>query len=154
MSFVPHFRHLFAYEGWANTRMLAAIHEAPADSAAHSAALAAFSHMLAAQTVWLDRIAGRTSDNSIWEPRLIDVCEAVFAENTALWSAFMENLTEEHIHASVPYGNLKGEPFTSSLKDILTHVFNHSTYHRGQVILHLKGTVSPLPPTDFIVFTR
>lgn len=33
------------------------------------------------------------------------------------------------------YSNIKGEKFTSTLDDILIHVFNHSTYHRGQVAL-------------------
>jgi uncharacterized damage-inducible protein DinB len=52
------------------------------------------------------------------------------------------------------YRSLKGIESTSSLRDILTHVVNHSTYHRGQIARGIKAKGGVPPVTDFIAFAR
>jgi len=41
------------------------------------------------------------------------------------------------------------------LFQILLHIFNHGTYHRGQLVTILQQlNIQNIPQTDFIVWTR
>ena len=55
---------------------------------------------------------------------------------------------------SVAYRNSKGEPWTSTVGDILTHVVTHSAYHRGQVASELRAAGFEPAYTDFIHAVR
>ena len=49
---------------------------------------------------------------------------------------------------------LDGTPFESSLKQVVLHVVNHATLHRGQVMgLFRQAGVKP-PATDLIFYYR
>ncbi|QRN55925.1 DinB family protein [Dyella caseinilytica] len=39
-------------------------------------------------------------------------------------------------------------------RDILLHVINHATYHRGHVVMMMYGLSAPVPTTDLPVFLR
>jgi uncharacterized damage-inducible protein DinB len=54
----------------------------------------------------------------------------------------------------VGYRNSKGEPWTSTVGDILTHVVTHSAYHRGQVASELRAAGFIPAYTDFIHAVR
>jgi uncharacterized damage-inducible protein DinB len=45
-----------------------------------------------------------------------------------------------------------GEPSKISIEDLLIHLVNHSSYHRGQIIIKLKGKLAQLPLTTYIAF--
>ncbi|MCH7396746.1 hypothetical protein MM236_02050 [Belliella sp. DSM 107340] len=52
------------------------------------------------------------------------------------------------------YSNSKGQKYSSSVRDILFHIINHSTYHRSQIASELKNQgIEPLI-TDYIFFKR
>jgi len=85
----------------------------------------------------------------------LDECEADAKRLDGLWTAYLESLSDANLDAEVRYHSTEGKPFASLRRDILTHVYNHSTYHRGQIAILVKlagGT--PPDTTDFIVFSR
>ncbi|MCF8317339.1 MAG: hypothetical protein K9I02_01220 [Haliscomenobacter sp.] len=54
----------------------------------------------------------------------------------------------------INYSNSKGQLFSNSIQDMLFHIINHSTYHRGQVATEFKRQgLEPLV-TDYIFFKR
>ncbi|HMX78573.1 MAG TPA: DinB family protein, partial [Chitinophagaceae bacterium] len=56
---------------------------------------------------------------------------------------------------TIQYYNTKKENFKQPVWQIVLHVVNHSTYHRGQLINMLRQVgVEKLPHTDFIYWTR
>ena len=58
------------------------------------------------------------------------------------------------LEESFTYVNLKGEQSTYRFADILVHVVNHGTYHRGQ-LGHLLRDLGLTPPsTDYLIFRR
>lgn len=54
----------------------------------------------------------------------------------------------------IAYQNSSGQHFTSTINQILSHLALHASYHRGQVVLLLKGHVDTLPTTDYIFYVR
>ena len=146
-----HFQKLFAYDSWANQRVIAAMQQLPAPD---ERCLHLLSHIFAAQEIWHDRITAMPSQISPFLDRNIDGCIVAFNKTAENWAAYLNAADENEINRSVTYKNTKGEPFSSKVNDILTHVANHSTYHRAQIVSTLKGKIEKLPVTDFIAFAR
>ncbi|MGN6802128.1 MAG: DinB family protein [Ginsengibacter sp.] len=55
---------------------------------------------------------------------------------------------------TIHYANTKGEAFNNSVRDILFHIINHSTYHRGQIAASFR--VQGLEPlvSDYVFYKR
>jgi len=63
--------------------------------------------------------------------------------------------SEEELKKEFEYKNLKGLSYRSTIWQIVQHVFNHGTYHRGQLINMLRQLgVEKVPQTDFIIWSR
>lgn len=144
-------KNLFAYDTWANRRIIAAMQQLPAPD---ERCLQLLSHIFAAQEIWLDRIIGRPSQIAPWVIRDMEACIAAFEKTAKDWNAYLPTADEAELNRKVHYTNTKGETFTTAVRDILTHVINHSTYHRAQIVSTLKGKIEKLPVTDYIAFVR
>ena len=55
---------------------------------------------------------------------------------------------------SVRYHSNEGTPWVSTVEEIVTHVLNHSTYHRGQISMLVQAAGGERATTDFIGITR
>ncbi len=143
-----YFQRLFAHEYWANLKVLETFLEArQAPDRAHEI----ISHMAAAQKIWIERINGTSSDTKVWEIFEKEALQGLFDAN---YRALTQILEKEDFSRMVAYQNSRGEYFNSTLSDILTHLALHASYHRGQVILLIKGQVDKLPATDYIFYYR
>ena len=60
----------------------------------------------------------------------------------------------EDVERVIAYRDVQGRPWRNSIRDILLHVVNHSSYHRGQVALLLGQEGKTPPVTDYIVLLR
>ena len=54
----------------------------------------------------------------------------------------------------IDYKSFAGEPFTNTLGQIVQHVVNHGTYHRGQVATMLRQLGAQAISSDLICFYR
>lgn len=115
-------------------------------------------HMWSAESIWWQRI---TSPGNVVPPQsnfdgtLNDIVNSMELQSQQ-WLAWVNEMTDESLLEPLHYKNLKGEPFTQPLKDIALHVFNHGTYHRGQIVNMLRqlGVISGIPQTDYTVWAR
>src|ERR1700739_2133000 len=146
-----HFQLLFQYEKWATGRVIGAMKQLHAED---EKCLEWMAHILLAQLIWYSRLTNNVVDFTAWDKKTMEECEEMFESNTKLWAEYFEQLEEKDLLQKITYKNLKGEPFEDKVKDILTHVINHSTCHRGQIIARLKGQLPILPSTDYIFFFR
>ncbi len=67
---------------------------------------------------------------------------------------FLGQLSPAGLLETVVYKNSKGEPWTSTVEDILTHVVLHSAYHRGQIASLMRAGGEQPAYTDFIHAVR
>lgn len=141
---------LFKYENWANARMLESISllKEPDDKI-----LDLMSHILLVQMVWYSRIMGIAAP-PVWDKKSLQQCKEMYEVNKKILTPFIEKQTKDTLNTIIDYKNTKGQPFSNTITQILTHLFNHSTYHRGQIVERLKGKLPQLPETDYIVFLR
>src|SRR5262245_60707045 len=91
---------------------------------------------------------------AVWPELSLPECETQLARLVAKWQAFMNDLTEAKLAHVVVYRNTKGEDWRSAASDILTHVFMHAAYHRGQIATAMREAGHTPAYTDFIHAVR
>jgi uncharacterized damage-inducible protein DinB len=67
---------------------------------------------------------------------------------------YMRGLTQTHLEGKRDYVTTEGKPYSNVLQDMLLHLINHSTYHRGQVASLLRQVGATPIATDLIVYLR
>src|SRR5262249_50827188 len=121
----------------------------------NSKALAALSHLLLAEKIWLTRLNGKDSSSiAVFDELTLDECERLSAELNANYLTYIDSLTEADFDRIIAYKNTKGEPFQTSIKNILVHVGLHGVYHRGQIALLVRMGGGAAIGTDYILYTR
>ena len=155
-------RELYAYNRWANDRILEAV--AMLDAEAFGRDLGSsfpsvrdtLVHVLGAEWVWLSRWQG-TSPTGLpggWKLTTLAEVRSRWAEVTRDQLAFVAGLKEADLTVAVSYRNTRGESFTNTMGQMLRHVVNHSSYHRGQVVTMLRQLGAEAVSTDLIKFYR
>ncbi len=147
MNLADYLRRQFAYDEWANHEVLNAIR---AGGGTDERSLQLMSHILAAEQVWLDRLKQQPQSVPVWPKPDLAQCESQAADLGSKWLEFLDLITAGDVSQSVSYKNSKGEAWTSTIVDILTHVVMHSAYHRGQIASHMRATGQTPAYTDFI----
>jgi len=151
MNLLEHLRRQFAYDDWANREVLAGL-KAGATSIARPRQLLA--HILAAEKLWLERILQQPQSLPVWPEFSLDQCKQHIDDLALSWEEFFRALTDAKLSEAMTYKNSKGEPWTSTVQDILTHVLLHSAYHRGQIATLVRAAGETPAYTDFIHAVR
>jgi uncharacterized damage-inducible protein DinB len=112
---------------------------------------ALFGHLLGAQHIWAHRVIGLPAKYTVWEPFLPQYFKAISQDNFLL---LFKILREEDLSRSVAYSNSAGVVFNNTINEILLHVCNHGTYHRGQLATLLRKAGYKPPVTDYIMLKR
>ena len=78
-----------------------------------------------------------------------------YLHQNKLWESWVVQATMPALEHVFHYQNSKKEKFRQPVFEMLAHLFNHSTYHRGQLVTMLRQLeVSSIPATDFIIWSR
>ena len=80
---------------------------------------------------------------------------ALWHKQSTIWKDWVHNAPEIALNHVFAYRDSKKLEYKQPVYEALIHLFNHQSYHRGQLItqLHQIGE-EKLPATDFILFTR
>ncbi len=139
-------RRNFSYNTWASRQLLASLRacgEVPKNT------LRVLSHMVAAEYLWYDRIRGEPSRIAVWPELSLAECARTVDELACHWTEALQ-ISPEGLTRRVTYTTSKGEQFTSTVEEILTHIILHAAYHRGQIALQLREAGVAPPLTDYI----
>jgi uncharacterized damage-inducible protein DinB len=147
MDMLQHFSQLFAYDEWANRKVLASL-AAALNLSARSLKL--FAHIVSAERLWLERLQRQKQSYPVWPDFSLVQCKTEITELPQLWRNYFKHLEPEDLSDEVAYVNSKGECWNNSVQDILTHTVMHSAYHRGQIAADMRATGNVPAYTDFI----
>jgi uncharacterized damage-inducible protein DinB len=150
---------LLAYHRWATERTLQAAEKLSQTqfttpiASSFAGVRDTLVHVFGADRAWLGRVVGESPERadpadfltveSLREPWL-DALEA--------WPERVRAIGQPD--AMISYRAFNGDPFSSSLEEIVRQVVNHGTYHRGQITTMLRQLGAETVNTDMITFSR
>jgi uncharacterized damage-inducible protein DinB len=160
----PHFTQFAAYNRWANRRLYDVAAGLPDDARKRDVGVffrslhGTLNHLLVADRVWLRRLTGEGPEparlNEILYDGFDDLRAAREAEDARV-IRFIDGLDEADLAAAFEYRTLGGRAFSQRRCDVLSHLFNHQTHHRGQAhaALTILGVAEP-DPLDLLAMQR
>ncbi len=112
--------------------------------------------MLEVENVWWERLRlAEHTTLSGWFTGNFEELAKKLVQLSQQWNDWVTNAKEANINHVFAYRNNKNELFKQPVQEVLLHLFNHQTYHRGQIVTMLRQSgLSKIAPTDFIVFSR
>lgn len=141
-------RQHLQFMAWADALMTDAVAQAMPQN------LVTLQHMYLAQVVWLARVSGDEDAQIIHytAPDNIDELSAAVRQIHGQWQQWAGELQD--FGTIIRHSNLKGEPFQMPAWQIVLHLVNHGSYHRGQVAAMLRANGFAPPATDLIIWYR
>lgn len=143
------FQELLAYNNQCNQNFYEVLKGLPV--APPHKALSLFNHILNAHQIWNDRMEIRHKGLDAWELRNFHDLNTIDQANR---EQTLQILDKFDMDQNVHYTLSNGRSYTNSIKNILFHIINHSTYHRGQIILELKQHGLTTVASDYILFKK
>lgn len=114
-------------------------------------------HMWDAESIWWQRmklsekilVPGKTFSGTLQEGA------ACLIHQSKQWEEWISNASDLAIEHVFEYKTFDGTVYKQPIWQMLQHVFNHGTYHRGQLINMLRQLgIEKIPATDFIIWSR
>jgi uncharacterized damage-inducible protein DinB len=161
MSKLELIRALYEYNEWANNRVLKAASKltdeefAGAQGASFDSVQGNLGHVVAAQMAWLERWtrgANSTPTTQLASIRGREGVGAAYEESHAALREFLSSLTEERLESALSYRNSTGIAFERVLWQLMTHVANHGSYHRGETSMALTAMGHNPGDLDYLYF--
>jgi len=151
------------YNYWANQRITNAILEMDAHrhqewvTSSFPNLYATLLHLWDAESIWWQRLKLHErllipSEN--FNPNTTEVIHGLM-EQSMLWKNWADQSTEAAFSHQFSYQNTKRELHKQQAWQVLMHVCNHSTYHRGQLVTMMRQLgAEKIPATDLVVYIR
>ncbi|MCX2900507.1 DinB family protein [Pseudomonas mandelii] len=171
MSRASHICLMATYNEWMNAKIYEAARSLPDDElstdrkAFFGSILGTLNHLVAGDTVWLQRFARHPANYLALQPIL--QLPAPASLNHLLYSNIRElsaqrvwldqlivewsrSIAEADLDHVLKYANMKGVPADKNFYALVMHFFNHQTHHRGQVTTLLSQAGVDVGDTDLV----
>jgi uncharacterized damage-inducible protein DinB len=153
---------LFGYGSWANGLFFRVAEGLTQEKLEAKAAgsfpsiVGTLGHIVGAEWVWLRRWLGESPSGMpgwVAVPSLPEL-KLKLASVEAERAPFLSGLADADLDRFISYRTLSGQTFSDPLGNLIRHVVNHSTYHRGQLVAQLRQLGQAPPNTDLIRYLR
>ena len=152
-----------AYNLWSNQRIIEVINNL-SDEQIEREIVSSFNgiqktllHLWDVESIWWQRL--KLAENQVWqsdiyEGSVMELTKNLLAQSKQ-WKEWIDIATETALAHEFIYRNSKKDQFKQPVFEMLMHLFNHQTYHRGQLItlIRQEGEIN-IPNTDLIAFLR
>lgn len=163
-SLAGHFQTFARYNMWANRRLYGACgglteaaYLAPRAGAFFDSIHGGLNHIMVGDRAWMGRITDHgPQPNALNEelyPTLAELRAAREVEDARILS-FVEGCDAAALARSVTYKPLTASLDQRTVADMLGHLYNHQTHHRGQIHALLSDAAADPPPLDLIYYLR
>ncbi|MGC2238950.1 MAG: DinB family protein [Pyrinomonadaceae bacterium] len=150
MYTIEHLRHLFAYNDWANRRIITALKENKSERARQILA-----HSLITEKEYFERLYGKDSTGfDFWQDLTIEECGDLARETADDYEKLLRKFEEEGLGIIARYRTSEGIPHENTFRELFSHVLLHSATHRGNIMLKLREEGFTPPKIDYIIYLR
>lgn len=144
------FNELFDYNFYCNKKLMDQFEATKIEVQGKNITL--FSHILNAHHIWNARLLQTEEKLSVWQVHKISEFADIHYDNQRTTFEIITNMDD--FEKRIDYQSTEGRQFYNNPKDILFHIINHSTHHRGQIAMESRNNhIEPLP-LDYIFYKR
>lgn len=154
-------RSHIAYSAWASARLVGAAGELTPEEltrnfgTADKSVLGTLVHVFGADRIWLARLKGEPATTYLAdEDYRLAVLQNDWPALYQRWKDWAAGLTDEAAQSEVSYQDMRGNPWRQPLGQLVLHVVNHGTHHRGQVAGFLRSMGHTPPKLDLVLYYR
>jgi uncharacterized damage-inducible protein DinB len=156
-------RTMLDYHYWARDRLLDALEALSSEQftrdlgSSFKSVRDTVAHTYAAEWAWYERWQGRSPTALLPYDQFADVASlrAAWAAHEVKMRAYVGGLDDASVDRVIDYKLLSGAEGSTPLCQMLQHVVNHASYHRGQVTTMLRQLgATPAKPMDMIAYYR
>jgi uncharacterized damage-inducible protein DinB len=159
---IEDFRLLYDFNVWANNRTLEACSTLAPEQVTRDLGSSfksvrdTLAHIYGAEWIWLERWHGRVPSGMPSASDFPDLAtlRQRFTEIDRNLVDYVASLTADDVHRVVHYKTSMGVAGAQPLWQMLQHLANHGTYHRGQIATMLRQLGAKATATDLIWFYR
>lgn len=151
------YQRWFEFECDSNAKVLASLQAVPSELRAEpfQKAVNLLAHLVAARQMWLFRLGVAARPVELFPPHTDLSDLALLVESMqASWIKYLAGLDDSDISRVLEYQSYEGQRFRNTIDDILTQLFGHSLYHRGQIAMILRSIGAEPAVTDFVFWAR
>ena len=150
MNSIEYLRGLFAYNDWANRRIITALKENHSEKSRRILA-----HILITETEYFERLYGKDSTNfDFWKDLNLTECGELARTNAEKFESLLNKFDDEGLGMIAAYKTSEGAAHKNTFREMLTHVLFHSATHRGNIILKMREELLVPPKVDYIIYER
>ena len=156
-------RTMLDYHYWARDRLLDALEPLTLDQlnrdlgSSFKSIRETIVHTYAAEWAWHQRWQGNSPTALLPSDQFPDLASVrrAWSQHEGNMRAFLDALGEDGVSRVFEYTLLSGQAGASPLWQMLQHVVNHASYHRGQITTMLRQIgATPAKPMDMIAYYR
>lgn len=158
---LPTLRTHIDYSRWANRRILEAAsgltpEELTRDFAtADKSVLGTLLHVYGAELVWIERMYGTSLRTRPYDAHSgLETLQTAWPAVWNRWDDYVARLTEQGAEAEIHFVTFKGDAFHSPAWQIIMHIVNHGTHHRGQAAGFIRAMGKTPPVLDLMQYYR
>jgi uncharacterized damage-inducible protein DinB len=158
-SIANRFRRWFEYEQDAHTKVVRSLETVSADRqscAEYKRAVSILGHIAAARGIWLYRLGAVPTPPAVMFPEnqaLAEVAGDLERIHTQ-WAKYLSGISDEDLGKTFEYQSLDAGRFRNRIEEIVTQLFGHSWYHRGQIAILVRQAGGKPAATDFVYWCR
>lgn len=160
-----HSLKLYDYHVWANNQVFSRLKELPEEvyeqeiQSVFSSVSKATAHIYLADVIWLSTMSGASYEETktLVKKRAAEVnsiglaeMEKEYANLTKEFHQFFES--QEDLDAATSCEHPFLGRLDTQISDLIQHVVNHGTYHRGNITAMLRQMGYPGPSTDYVFY--
>jgi uncharacterized damage-inducible protein DinB len=157
-SLADRFRRWYEYERDCNAQALAMLASVPADQrsrAEFQKAVDRLSHLVAARRRWLSRLGHLSEAPKLFPSgtQLADLPTAV-ADTEQAWVTYLSQLDDAGLARELEWAAGDGRRYRWTVEGVLTQLFGHAWYHRGQIAQLVAALGGTTVDTDYIFWCK
>lgn len=159
MQFKEYVQQLYDYNYWANHRYLAVAASLTEEQLFHKqghsweSVHGVLVHMMSSERMWPQRWRGETG--TFLDPKDFPTAASIqdyWVEVEKNMQEFISGQTEQGLSGNITYTNPKGQTFTLPLWQMMVHVPNHNTHHRGELAAMFALMGIPHPEEEVVQY--
>jgi len=144
-------RHI-RYSNWASRVLMDAVRNLPAGEIekptgiSHHSILGTMTHLHFADWIWYTRVA-----EAIDKPaETLEALEREWPDLQQRWERFCDSLSDTDLSRTIAYRSIRGYDGVATVEQVVLHLVNHGTLHRGQVMGMIRQLGIVPPGTDLM----